>query len=94
MMAGPGLRGCVGVPPSLAYRRHVLEFEEIYREEAKGRQKEAGKIYGEKHPKRFRVPHPEALETGQFRAFMARDASVSEQTVRGRARRRRRRGDS
>ena len=57
---------------------HVLEFEPIYREEAKGRQVEAGKHYG-KGKDSSSINDTEAK--GQFRKFMARDAGAGEITV-------------
>lgn len=79
MMAGPGLRGGVGVPPSLAYRRrHVLEFKPIYTEKAKKRQIEGqGKGRNVRYKKAGSGPPGAGTrELGRTRDFMARDASV------------------
>ena len=56
----------------------VLEFEPIYREEAKARRVEIGKQTGRGH-KRSSINDTEPF--GQSRAFMARDAAVSENSI-------------
>jgi len=55
---------------------HVLEFEPIYREEAKGRQKEHGGTAPGKHSG---INDTEV--SGRSRVFMARDSAASEMSV-------------
>ena len=54
---------------------HVLEFEPIYLEEAKGRMAEGGKKHGKVGI------NDTTLETGRSRLFMARDSAASEMSV-------------
>ena len=55
---------------------HVLEFEPIYREEAKGRMAEGGKKHGKVSTNGADLP-----EKGQARDFMARDSGQGEHTA-------------
>lgn len=68
----------MGDAPQFLSICHVLEFEPIYREEAKQRQREAG---GPHPGKRSGINDTEPLEAGRSRLFMARDSAASENSI-------------
>lgn len=77
----PCLIGGRGDAPQFLSICHVLEFEGLYREEAKGRQR-AGQEKGRavEHGK-VGSGINDTETTGRFRTFMARDSGAGEQSV-------------
>ena len=69
-----------GDAPAFLSICHVLEFEDIYKAEAKDRKVEIGKQTGRGH-KRSCANGTEPLEEGSTRTFMARDSAASEHSI-------------
>jgi len=68
--------GCQYHRPSMRRSGQVLEFEPIYAEEAKGREKLGGR-----GRKKVCINDTDLLERGPARLFMARDSAASEMSV-------------